>query len=106
MTRNGASPIIRKSTINVIGTLALIRASLNMRKVLDIITIVTGILMLGILGGGFFTYKYVQSPQFQKKIMDKVLGEVQGLMPDVLGNAMPDMTGPSLPVPSKPTLIP
>ena len=80
--------------------------SLIMRKVLDIITIVTGILMLGILGGGFFTYKYVQSPQFQKKIMDKVLGEVQGLMPDVLGNALPDVTGPSLPLPTKPKLIP
>ena len=80
--------------------------SLIMRKALDIITIVTGILMLGILGGGFFTYKYVQSPQFQKKIMDKVLGEVQALMPDVLGNAMPDVTGPSLPIPSKPKLIP
>ena len=62
--------------------------------------------MLGILGGGFFTYKYVQSPQFQKKIMDKVIKEIQPLMGDVLGNAMPDMTGPSLPVPSKPTLIP
>ena len=62
--------------------------------------------MLGILGGGFFTYKYVQSPQFQKKIMDKVLDEIKPLMGDVLGNAMPDITGPSLPVPSKPKLIP
>ena len=77
-----------------------------MRKALDIITIVTGILMLGILGGGFFTYKYVQSPQFQKKIMDKVLDEIKPLMGDVLGNAMPDMTGPSLPLPTKPKLIP
>ena len=85
-----------------------------MRKALDIITIVTGILVLGILGGGFFTYKYVQSPQFQKKIMDKVLKEIQPLMgnvlgnamPDVLGNALPDVTGPSLPIPSKPKLIP
>ena len=78
--------------------------SLTMRKALDIITIVTGILMLGILGGGFFTYKYVQSPQFQKKIMDKVLGEVQGLMPDVLGNALPDVTGESMPLPVKPSI--
>ena len=77
-----------------------------MRKALDIITIVTGILMLGILGGGFFTYKYVQSPQFQKKIMDKVIKEIQPLMGDVLSNAMPDITGPSLPAPSKPKLIP
>ena len=70
-----------------------------MRKALDIITIVTGILMLGILGGGFFTYKYVQSPQFQKKIMDKVLGEVKGLLPNVLDNALPDVTGKSMPIP-------
>ena len=53
--------------------------------------------MLGILGGGFFTYKYVQSPQFQKKIMDKVIKEIQPLMGDVLGNAMPDVTGPTIP---------
>ena len=77
-----------------------------LRKALDTITIVTGILMLGILGGGFFTYKYVQSPQFQKKIMDKVIKEIQPLMGDVLGNAMPDMTGPSLSIPSKPKLLP
>ena len=72
-----------------------------MRKVLDIITIVTGILMLGILGGGFFTYKYVTSEQFQTKMMNKVLGNVQGLMPDVLEKGLPDLTGPSLPVPPK-----
>ena len=77
-----------------------------MRKVLDIITIVTTILVLGILGGGFFTYKYVQSPQFQKKIMDKVLGEVKGLLPNVLDQGLPDMTGPSLPVPTKSKLLP
>jgi hypothetical protein len=68
-----------------------------MRKILDALTILTTVLVLGILGGGFFTYKYVQSPQFQKKIMDKVLGEVQGLIPDVLGNALPKTTGISIP---------
>ena len=71
-----------------------------MRKVLDIITIVTGILMLGILGGGFFTYKYVTSEQFKTKIMNEVLGNVQGLMPDVLEKGLPDLTGPSLPLPA------
>jgi len=72
-------------------------ANLTMRKVLDIITIVTGILMLGILGGGFFTYKYVTSENFQKKIMDKVLGGVGNMMPKVLDDSLPKMTGPSIP---------
>ena len=101
MTYRGAKPIIRKSTINVSGTLALINASLNMRKVLDIITIVTGILMVGILGGGFFTFKYVTSEQFKAKILNEVLENVQGLMPKVLDNALPDATGQSIPIPFK-----
>ena len=75
--------------------------TLIMRKALDIITIVTGILMLGILGGGFFTYKYVQSPQFQKKIMDKVLSEIQPLMGNVLKKSLPDVTVKSISLPQK-----
>ena len=77
-----------------------------MRKALDIITIVTSILVLGILGGGFFTYKYVTSEQFKAKIMNQVLTEVKGLLPNVLDKGLPDMTGPSLPVPTKPKLLP
>ena len=72
-----------------------------MRKALDIITIVTGILMLGILGGGFFTYKYLTSEQFKAKMMNQVLENVQGLMGNVLEKQLPDFTGPSLPAPPK-----
>ena len=68
-----------------------------MRKVLDIITIVTGILMLGILGGGFFTYRYLTSEGFQKQMMDKVLRGVGDMMPKVLDDSLPKMTGPSIP---------
>ena len=68
-----------------------------MRKVLDIITIVTGILMLGILGGGFFTYRYLTSEGFQKQMMDKVLRGVGDMMPKVLDDNLPSITGPSLP---------
>jgi|TARA_Y100000289_G_scaffold25160_1_gene24571 hypothetical protein len=77
--------------------MALIIANLTMRKVLDALTIVTTILVLGILGGGFFTFKYVTSEQFKAKIMNEVLGNVQGLMPDVLGNSLPSTTGESIP---------
>tara|TARA_B100001057_G_scaffold21063_1_gene19505 strand:- start:1290 stop:1562 length:273 start_codon:yes stop_codon:yes gene_type:complete len=83
--------------MNVIGTLALIRASLNMRKFLDVLTIVTTILTLGILGTGFFTYRTVTSDKFQQKLLDKVLGSVGDIMPKVLDNNLPSMTGPSLP---------
>ena len=72
------------------------------RKILDALTILSTILVLGILGGGFFTFKYVTSEQFKAKMMNQVLENVQGLMGDVLEKNLPDLTGPSLPIP--PTL--
>ena len=70
-----------------------------MRKILDALTIVSTILVLGICGGGFFTYKYVTSDQFKTKIMNEVLRNVQGMMPKVLDKGLPDMTGPSMDIP-------
>ena len=76
------------------------------QKISNILSIASFVLITSTLGASYFGYRYVQSPHFQKKIMDKVLDEVKPLMGNVLGDAMPEMTGPSLPVPSKPTLIP
>ena len=70
-----------------------------MRKILDALTILTTVLVLGILGGGFFTYKYVSSEQFKTKIMNSILNEVKGLLPNVLDKGLPNMTGPSIPTP-------
>ena len=81
----------------LITDIALITANFTMRKVLDIITIVTGVLVLGILGTGFFTYRTVTSEKFQKQMMDKVLGGVSGMMPKVLDQSLPEVTGPSIP---------
>ena len=56
------------------------------------------LLVLGILGGGFFTYRYLNSKDFQKQMMDKVLEGVTGMMPKVLDDSLPKMTGPSMPI--------
>ena len=75
-----------------------------MRKILDALTIVTTVLVLGIIGTGFFTYRTVKSEKFQKQMMDKVLKGVTGMMPKVLDKSLPSMTGPSLPLPQTPRL--
>jgi len=67
------------------------------RKILDALTILSTILVLGILGGSFVTYKYVTSEQFKAKMMEQVMGKVSGLMPKVLDKGLPNMTGPSVP---------
>jgi len=97
VTYKGDRDIIKSNVAMLISDMALKIANLTMRKVLDIITIVTTILVLGILGGGFFTFKYVTSEQFKSKLMKEVMGNVSGLMPKALDQGLPKMTGPSLP---------
>ena len=50
-------------------------------------------------GGAYLGYKYVTSEQFKSKVMNEVLGNVQGMMPKVLDNALPKTTGPSMGLP-------
>ena len=71
------------------------------QKICNYLSILSTVLVLGILGGGFFTYKYVTSEQFKNKLMNEVLGNVQNLMPKVLDNNLPDTTGKSIPIPFK-----
>ena len=67
------------------------------QKICNYLSILSTVLVLGILGGGFFTYRYLTSEDFQKQMMDKVLGGVTNMMPKVLDDSLPKMTGPSIP---------
>ena len=71
------------------------------QKIANILSIASFVLITSTLGASFFGYKYITSERFKAKIMNEVLGNVQGLMPDVLEKGLPDLTGPSLPVPPK-----
>ena len=71
------------------------------QKISNILSIASFVLITSTLGASFLGYKYITSEQFKAKIMNEVLGNVQGLMPDVLEKGLPDLTGPSLPVPPK-----
>ena len=73
--------------------------NLTMRKILDAVTILSALLSLGIIGTGVYTYNFVRSEQFKAKIMNQILGDVKGLLPNVLDKGLPDMTGPSIPTP-------
>ena len=75
------------------------------QKISNILSIASFVLIVSTLISAFFGYKYVTSEQFKAKIMNQVLENVQGLMPDVLDNALPNVTGPSLPMPFKKWIV-
>ena len=102
MTYRGDRPIIKNNTAIVITDIALINANFIMfQKIANVLSIISFVMVTSILGGGYFGYKYVTSEQFKAKIMNQVLGEVKGLLPNVMNNALPKTTGESLPIPKK-----
>jgi len=82
----------------VTGTKALKNVSLIMfQKIANVLSILSFVLISTTLGASYFGYKYVTSEQFKSKLMKEVMGNVSGLLPNVLDQGLPKMTGPSLP---------
>tara|TARA_R100000654_G_scaffold63314_1_gene90577 strand:- start:131 stop:313 length:183 start_codon:yes stop_codon:yes gene_type:complete len=48
---------------------------------------------------GVIGYRYVTSEQFKARVMNEILGNVKGMMPNVLNNALPKTTGESIAIP-------
>ena len=69
------------------------------QKISNILSIASFVLIVSTLISAFFGYKYVTSEQFKTKIMNDVLGNVQGLMPKILDAEIPEITGPSMQLP-------
>ena len=67
------------------------------QKISNILSIASFVLITSTLGASYFGFKYVTSEQFKAKMMNEVLSNVKGLMPDVLGNSLPSTTGESIP---------
>ena len=81
----------------VTGTNALAKASLMFQKIANVLSILSFLMVTSVIGGGYFGYKYVTSEQFKTKMMNQVMGNVKGLMPNVLDKALPKTTGKSIP---------
>ena len=71
------------------------------QKIANILSIFSFLMVTSVIGGGYFGYKYVTSEQFKAKIMNSILGEVKGLLPNVLDKGLPKTTGISIPTPLK-----
>jgi len=85
----------------VTGTNAFAIASLiifsMLNRVCQILSILSFLMVTSVIGSGYFGYKYVTSEQFKTKMMNQVMGNVKGLMPNVLDKALPKTTGKSIP---------
>ena len=67
------------------------------QKILTGLIIFNTVGLVGILGGGFYGYKYITSDNFEKMIKNKVMGDIQNVLPKAIESELPDTTGISIP---------
>ena len=100
MTYKGDKPIMSSRIAMLITDIALITASFIMfQKIVNVLSVLSFIMVTSVIGGGYFGYKYVTSEQFKAKMMNQVMGNVKGMLPNVMDNALPKTTGPSMAIP-------
>ena len=68
------------------------------QKIANVLSIISFIMVASMSGGAYFGYKYVTSEQFKSRVMNEILGNVQGMMPKLLDKGLPKATGPSKPI--------
>ena len=102
VTYKGETATISSNTSTLVKDSAFNIANLIMfQKIANVLSIVSFLMVASMSGGAYFGYKYVTSEQFKSKVMNEILGNVQGMMPKILDNTMPDISGPSIPIPKK-----
>ena len=69
-----------------------------LNRVCQILSIISFVMVASMTATGVIGYKYVTSEQFKSKVMNEILGNVQGMMPKILDKGLPKMTGPSMPI--------
>ena len=68
-----------------------------LEKILKVLTILNFLGIVAIFGGGYFGFQYVKSPQFQTKVKNMIMGDLQKGLPSAINKQMPGSTGPAMP---------
>tara|TARA_R100001015_G_scaffold4710_1_gene1689 strand:- start:425 stop:637 length:213 start_codon:yes stop_codon:yes gene_type:complete len=68
-----------------------------MQKIFNAIAVVSGVLTLTIIGAGIYGYRYLTSDNFEKLIKNKLMGDIQNVLPKAIENELPSRTGISIP---------
>ena len=70
-------------------------------RIIKIISILSFLMSLSMAAFGYVAIRYMQSPEFERTLKNKIMGSLEDKMPDVMKNTLPDFTGPSIEIPKK-----
>ena len=68
------------------------------QKIANILSIISFLMVSSMTVGGFLVYRYMKSPEFERNLKNKLMGDLTEKMKKQIPLEMPKLTGPSLPL--------
>ncbi len=68
-------------------------------RAIKIISILSFLMSISMAAFGYVAIRYMQSPEFERTLKNKIMGSLEDKLPDVMGDKIPNLTGPSIPIP-------
>ena len=72
------------------------------QKIANILSIISFLMVSSMSVFAYMAVKYMQSPEFERTLKNKIMGSLEDKLPDVMKNTLPDVTGPSIQLPKPP----
>jgi hypothetical protein len=72
------------------------------QKLANILSIISFLMVSSMSVFAYMAVKYMQSPEFERTLKNKIMGSLENKLPDVMGDKIPDFTGPSVQLPEPP----
>ena len=68
------------------------------QKIANTLSIISFLMVSSMSVGGFLVYRYRKSPEFERNLKNKLMGDLTEKMKKQIPIEMPKLTGPSLPL--------
>jgi len=68
-----------------------------LNRICQVLSIISFLSVATIGVGGFVGYRYLRSPEFERTLKNKIMGDLQKAMPKAIDKALPKTTGISIP---------
>ena len=82
----------------VTGTNAFANASLMFNKIANVLSIISFLMVSSMSVGAFLAVRYMRSPEFERNLKNKIMGDLQDKMVDEIPKQLPKFSGPSIPL--------
>ena len=68
------------------------------QKIVNVLSIVSFLMVASMSVGAYLAIQYMKSPEFERTLKNKIMGDLQNKMIDEIPKQLPKFSGPSIPL--------